>query len=79
MQAGGLAVVDLDGARERFDGHFHNGETEARAAGVARASGVHAIEAVEKMRKMLGRHADAVVVESETVEIVVFVDIFQRA
>ena len=42
---------------------LHDGETQSRAAGLARASFVHAVEALEQARQMLGRNSWSVVAD----------------
>ena len=58
-------VADGDGASVQHDGILDDGEAEARAAHVAAAPLVYAVEALEDAGQMLVGNADAVVLEGE--------------
>src|SRR5919201_1020299 len=69
-RAGAHAAVDADHAAHRFHEMLHDGQAEARAAELARTSGVDAIEPFEYARQMLrgntgsrigDRHSDAAI------------------
>ena len=62
----------MDGAFEEFDEELDERQADAVAAGLAGSCFVDAVEAVEDVRQMLGRDADAVVLDFDFDDAVLF-------